>query len=154
MPKAIKAIDFFCGAGGLTCGLLDAGVDVAAGVDSDPRLRETYERNNKPSRFIAEDIKDVRIDALREELSAAPSGAVLYAACAPCQPFSTLSAMRGEDGRKSLLLDFRRDRRRQSAGLHHRGERAGAEQRQRGRDIQEVQSRAGSGGLSHRRRYA
>ena len=106
MPKTIKAIDFFCGAGGLTRGLLDAGIDVAAGVDNNVRLRETYASNNKPSRFIAEDIKNVHIDALREKLGVASSDTVLYAACTPCQPFSTLNTMKGEDSRKSLLLDF------------------------------------------------
>ena len=49
----IKAIDFFCGAGGLTRGLLDAGINVVAGVDDDERLRETYERNNAPSQLAA-----------------------------------------------------------------------------------------------------
>ena len=37
----IKAIDFFCGAGGLTRGLLNAGIKVLAGVDNDERLQET-----------------------------------------------------------------------------------------------------------------
>jgi len=31
----IKAFDFFCGAGGLTRGLLDAGINVIAGFDND-----------------------------------------------------------------------------------------------------------------------
>ena len=41
----IKAIDFFCGAGGLTRGLLDAGISVVAGIDNDNRIRKTYESN-------------------------------------------------------------------------------------------------------------
>jgi DNA (cytosine-5)-methyltransferase 1 len=31
---------------------------------------------------------------------------VVYAACTPCQPFSTLNRMQGEDNRKNLLLTF------------------------------------------------
>ena len=102
----IKAIDFFCGAGGLTRGLLDAGISVVAGLDNDDRVRKTYERNNQPSRFIASDIRDVDIDALREELDIDQEEPTLYAACTPCQPFSTLNTMHAVDGRKSLLLDF------------------------------------------------
>ena len=102
----IKAIDFFCGAGGLTRGLLDAGISVVAGLDNDDRVRKTYESNNQPSRFIAADIRDVDIDALREELDIDPEETTLYAACTPCQPFSTLNTMHAVDGRKSLLLDF------------------------------------------------
>lgn len=102
----LKAIDFFCGAGGLTRGLLDAGISVVAGVDNDERLRRTYERNNHPSRFIARDIASIDIEALREELGVRRTDWVIYAACTPCQPFSTLNTAKGNDSRKSLLLDF------------------------------------------------
>jgi len=102
----IKAIDFFCGAGGLTRGLLDAGVEVLAGVDVDDRLRLTYESNNAPSRFINEDIKNIDILSLRQELQIAGGDGVLYAACCPCQPFSTLNQKKGKDDRKELLISF------------------------------------------------
>ncbi len=49
----IKAIDFFCGAGGLTRGLLDAGIQVLAGIDNDSDMRDTYEKNNKPRFLLA-----------------------------------------------------------------------------------------------------
>jgi len=104
----IKAIDFFCGAGGLTRGLLDSGISVVAGVDNDCRNQKTYESNNQPSRFINADINDVDIDSLRDELEICPEDPTLYAACTPCQPFSTLNAMHADavDERKSLLLNF------------------------------------------------
>ena len=90
----------------MTRGLLDAGIDILAGVDNDARLQATYRRNNKPSRFIHNDINSVEIEALRDELGIGSDDLTLYAACAPCQPFSTLNTMKGADGRKSLLLDF------------------------------------------------
>ena len=102
----IKAIDFFCGAGGLTRGLLDAGIDVVAGVDNDKRLQDTYERNNKPSCFIEQDIAEVDIEALRSEVGIQPADTTLYAACTPCQPFSTLNRRKGKDDRKALLQEF------------------------------------------------
>ena len=37
-----RAVDLFCGAGGLSIGLSDAGYDVVMGVDSDPVALETY----------------------------------------------------------------------------------------------------------------
>ena len=102
----IKAIDFFCGAGGLTRGLLDAGIRVVAGVDNDGRVRKTYENNNAPSCFIQSNIREVAITHLRDNLGLA-NEPVLYTACPPCQPFSTLNTLRkSEDSRKSLLLDF------------------------------------------------
>lgn len=102
----IRAIDFFCGAGGLTRVLLDAGIEVLAGVDNDDRLRLSYENNNKPSRFIAQDIRTVDIMQLRRDLGISGDDLVLYAACTPCQPFSTLNRMKGKDERKHLLAAF------------------------------------------------
>lgn len=102
----IKAIDFFCGAGGLTRGLLDSGIDVRAGVDIDESLKLTYESNNSPSKFIQKSINDIDIIKTREELNITEDDIVLYAACTPCQPFSTLNRMKGEDKRKILLIAF------------------------------------------------
>jgi len=102
----IKALDFFCGAGGLTRGLIDAGIDVLAGIDNDFRLEETYQKNNSPSQFIREDINKIDIISLRQQLGITQKDLVLYAACAPCQPFSTLNKMEGNDKRKELLLVF------------------------------------------------
>lgn len=104
--RIVKAVDFFCGAGGLTRGLLDAGIEVLAGVDVDERLRRTYEENNEPSRFVCQDIRDVDVHALRADLGIEGDDVVLYAACTPCQPFSTLNQRKGADDRKNLLLAF------------------------------------------------
>ena len=102
----IKAIDFFSGAGGLTRGLLDADIDVVAGVDNDTRLRDTYQCNNKPSRFIKQDVVDVNIKALRRKVGIRSADTTLYAACTPFQPFSTLNPTKGDNGQKALLLKF------------------------------------------------
>ena len=104
----IKCIDFFCGAGGLTRGLLDAGIEVLAGVDNDDRLKSTYEKNNAPSGFVDEDIATLDIKKLRRRFGIRKSDLVLYAACTPCQPFSSLNQRRGADERKDLLRSFGR----------------------------------------------
>ena len=54
------AYDFFCGAGGLARGLLDAGIEVVAGFDRDPQRQATYKRNNPPAKFVLSDIRDLR----------------------------------------------------------------------------------------------
>src|SRR5438093_7690588 len=41
------AVDFFCGAGGTTRGLIDAGGYVIAGIDKDCRVERTYRENNR-----------------------------------------------------------------------------------------------------------
>lgn len=106
VTTSIKAIDFCCGAGGLTRGLLDAGISVVAGVDNDSRLKDTYEKNNAPSKFVCADLTKIDIDAFRADCDICDDDRVVYAACTPCQPFSTLNQKRGADDRKYLLLAF------------------------------------------------
>lgn len=102
----MKALDFFCGAGGLTRGLLDAGIEVLAGIDIDERLRETYENNNEPSQFIAHDINEIDIHQLRADLGITAHDVALYAACCPCQPFSTLNRTKYDEEQRALLISF------------------------------------------------
>jgi DNA (cytosine-5)-methyltransferase 1 len=102
----IKCFDFFCGAGGLTRGLLDSKIEVVCGIDNDERLKDTYEKNNAPSNFEHADIADIDIEELRNRFEVTDDDLTLYAACTPCQPFSTLNQRRGEDDRKQLLLQF------------------------------------------------
>ena len=53
----LKAVDFFCGAGGLTYGLRKAGIKVLAGIDYDESCKSTYEINNENTIFINRDIR-------------------------------------------------------------------------------------------------
>ena len=80
-------IDLFCGAGGLTHGLQQAGIPILAGIDSDPSCEFPFAANNK-ARFIQADIRDVSGKDLAKLY---PAGSIrLLAGCAPCRPFSSL----------------------------------------------------------------
>lgn len=81
-----KVIDLFCGAGGLTLGLEQAGLTVVEGVDFDERCRYPYERNTC-ARFVAQDIRDYHTKDL-EDAWASTTTRILVG-CAPCQPFSS-----------------------------------------------------------------
>lgn len=81
----VAAVDLFCGVGGLSYGLQQAGITVAAGIDNDPKCRYPFESNIE-SPFIESDVRNVTAGQL-ERLW--PRGrARLLAGCAPCQPFS------------------------------------------------------------------
>ena len=84
----MRAVDLFCGAGGLTRGLLDAGVEVVAGIDVDSSVGETYERNNRPARFLRRDMRTVDPEDLIALLGVIKPSETLLAGCAPCQMFS------------------------------------------------------------------
>jgi DNA (cytosine-5)-methyltransferase 1 len=105
----ISAVDLFCGVGGLTHGLLRAGITVKAGVDVDPACRYPFERNNS-AMFMEKDVGDLGADDIAQHLEGSGDYSLL-AGCAPCQPFSTYSRSgrskkRDQDWR--LVLKFGR----------------------------------------------
>ena len=104
------AVDFYCGAGGTTRGLLDAGGYVIGGIDNDGSCRETYEWNNVNEKldrsgpvFLEYDMLPKSADhpgGQRDKAFAALHGLVpsrrrrldtvplLFSICAPCQAFT------------------------------------------------------------------
>lgn len=130
-PPRFLAVDFFCGAGGTTRGLIDAGGYVVAGIDKDARVERTYQENNRNITldgrapiFLRRDVfprnrlyPSGEQQELMAELSAFLATArrnaaglpLLFAICAPCQPFTTLS--------KAAMSDKRKKRRAKDRGL-------------------------------------
>lgn len=107
MPAEV--IDLFCGIGGLTHGLINAGMNVIAGFDIDPTCQYTYEHNNHCDYHIR-NIRDVQAPEL-EGLYNHDAIRVLVG-CAPCQPFSQMRFKLGDanakDEKYNLLLEFGR----------------------------------------------
>ena len=107
------AVDFYCGAGGTTRGLIDAGGFVIAGLDRQESCRRTYVANNgneyadrsypeffgldlfpatkeHPTGQRAEAME--KLDGpIRKWRSTYPDVPLMFAICAPCQPFTKLS---------------------------------------------------------------
>ena len=83
--QGVSVIDLFSGAGGLSLGLRQSGMSIAAGIDIEERCRYPYERNIEAP-FIASDVRDVTGELLDQTW--APGHIRLLAGCAPCQPFS------------------------------------------------------------------
>ena len=109
--KKIVAIDLFCGVGGLTHGLIKAGIDVRAGIDNDGTCKFAYEKNNS-SEFIKESIRNIKGKNLKKYYKGADVKVLV--GCAPCQTFSTHSTkLRKQfdlkkDKRWNLLTEFSR----------------------------------------------
>ena len=106
----MKAIDLFCGAGGLTKGLRNAGWEVVTGIDVDGTVADTYELNNPGSHFIHADLRRIGDEEVRGLVTTIPSPELLLAGCAPCQPFSKQRRRRGLGERTdaALLTEFAR----------------------------------------------
>nr|WP_321327850.1 DNA cytosine methyltransferase [Alcaligenes faecalis] len=107
ITNPIEAIDLFCGAGGLSCGLASQGVRVIAGIDVDPACQYPYEANHNGAKFLLRDITTIE----GAELNSLWSGKALrlLAGCAPCQPFSSYANTATVDKAKwRLLREFAR----------------------------------------------
>jgi len=103
----IACVDLFCGAGGLTHGLISEGIKVVAGIDVDEACRHPFEANNA-AKFINEDVGRLTPKRLDELFGDAEIR--VLAGCAPCQPFSTYAQRYDVVGspRWGLLYQFGR----------------------------------------------
>jgi DNA (cytosine-5)-methyltransferase 1 len=83
----VVCVDLFCGAGGLTHGLIEAGVRVVAGVDFDQNCEHPYSANHSEAKFYKRDVAKLSPAEVNSWFGNAKIK--VLAGCAPCQPFST-----------------------------------------------------------------
>jgi len=107
-----SAVDLFCGAGGLTEGLRQAGYAVVGAVEVDPLACRTYRLNHSRVKLWRLDIRKLSGRAIMKALKLKPGGLDLLAACPPCQGFSAMRTRNGrrrnKDPRKDLVFDVLR----------------------------------------------
>ncbi len=108
MRARIAAIDVFCGCGGMTRGLLDAGIRVLLGVDIDGKVQETYEKNNPPTKFFHRNVRETHGSDLMTHVRRSEWDYLLLAGCAPCQPYSSMRKRRERRKQANLLSQFGR----------------------------------------------
>lgn len=90
--RPLRAIDLFCGAGGLTEGLTAAGIDVVYALDNDRDSCETYRLNHPTTRVDCCSIADLSL----HEIAEACGGPVDIVVGGPsCQSFSTAGRKNG-----------------------------------------------------------
>lgn len=104
---SIGVVDLFCGVGGLSYGLRQAGLSIIAGFDIEPSCKYAYETNTG-ARFFKQDVNTIDKSQI-EDLFNGFSYRVL-AGCAPCQPFSSYSHTNKnkKEEQYSLLSQFGR----------------------------------------------
>lgn len=85
-PERLLAADLFCGAGGLSLGLAQAGIDVVLGVDHYAQAVETH-AHHFPGLSVDWDLADVDVI---EKVSRVMTECAIEVLCGgpPCQPFS------------------------------------------------------------------
>lgn len=102
-------VDFFSGCGGTSLGFAGAGIRPVLAVDNDSEAAATYRANFPDAEYVEEDIRDVAAAQVGEVLSRYGDALLVFAGCAPCQPFSAQQKNRSDgDERVPLLLEFLR----------------------------------------------
>lgn len=108
----LTALDLFCGAGGLTLGLKQAGFKVLVGVELASIAAETYRKNHPEVICLEEDIRNIYPLELMNKLGLIQGELSLLAGCPPCQGFSTLRTRKKShsvsDIRNELLFEYLR----------------------------------------------
>ncbi len=108
--KIIKAVDFFCGGGGMSYGMQKAGIKVLAGIDYEENCRATYKANIKGAEFIKADVfnltekeLEVKLDLQKDDDN------LLLIGCSPCQFWSIINTDKSKSTQsKNLLVEFER----------------------------------------------
>ncbi len=108
----LTAIDLYCGAGGLTEGLKQAGFSVIGAVDISPLAIEAFEANHPETVAWRRDVRGLSPTEVMNRLQIAPGDLDLLAGCPPCQGFSSMRTHRQathvEDRRNALVAQFAR----------------------------------------------
>ncbi len=108
--QKIKAVDFFCGGGGMSYGMQEAGINVLAGIDYEGACEQTYKANINNAKFIKADVFELKEEALETELGLNKNDDnLILIGCSPCQFWSIINTDKKKSEKsKSLLIEFER----------------------------------------------
>jgi DNA (cytosine-5)-methyltransferase 1 len=100
----LRFIDLFSGAGGLSCGLEQAGFQCLLGVDQDRSSLETFQANHPHATTILGDLQQIS----RQDIQSIIGNQTVDLICGgpPCQGFSTIGVNDNTDQRNFLFLEF------------------------------------------------
>lgn len=101
-----KSIDLFAGAGGLSCGLAQAGIESLVAVENNKDFSETFKTNHKNCYVINDDIANINFSELVKKTGF--KNFDLVCGGPPCQGFSTVGKKNENDERNSLFWQFLR----------------------------------------------
>jgi DNA (cytosine-5)-methyltransferase 1 len=97
--EMFKAIDLFSGAGGLTLGLKEAGINPLAAVELRREAINTYKKHTPEAEHFCTDIRDVSFKKYR-------GAAQIVFGGPPCQPFSTGGLRKGARDSRNMIPAF------------------------------------------------
>lgn len=108
-----KFIDLFCGAGGFSCGMQQAGLECIGGIELNEVIAKTHQLNHKSSQTIAADIREVSPEQFAKTIGTRNVDVIIGGP--PCPTFSTIGDAKirsvtgkptSEDPRNQLFLEY------------------------------------------------
>lgn len=107
----LTAVDLFCGAGGISCGLERAGFLVLAGADNEPAYSQSFKVNFPNAISLAHDLSTISAAEIMGEIGIKKGSLDLLAGGPPCQGFSKNVPRKNrylEDPKNQLVASFLR----------------------------------------------
>jgi DNA (cytosine-5)-methyltransferase 1 len=99
-------LDLFCGIGGLTIGLEQAGIRSLGGIDCWEDAKATFDHNLAPLRCMLGDLTKISTHQMGESFGIDPLEIDVIAGGPPCQGFSTVGKRDASDPRNDLWSAF------------------------------------------------
>ena len=103
--KTLNVIDLFCGCGGMTKGLTDAGLNVIAGIDIWDKAVESYNKNYHHKAYCA-DLTQMPPEKFNELYNKENKNVDILVGGPPCQSFSIAGKRDKNDPRNALFMEY------------------------------------------------
>tara|TARA_B100001093_G_scaffold172563_1_gene165380 strand:+ start:980 stop:2200 length:1221 start_codon:yes stop_codon:yes gene_type:complete len=103
--KPLRVLDLFCGCGGMSKGLQDAGLNVVAGLDIWDKAIDSYKQNFDHLSICA-DISEVTPKSFSDTYNIQKCDIDLIVGGPPCQGFSIAGKRDKKDPRNSLFMEY------------------------------------------------
>lgn len=103
--KKLVVLDLFCGCGGMSKGLQDAGLNVVAGLDIWDKAIDSYKANLNHT-AVCDDINKLPPELFEEKHMSGTKSIDLLVGGPPCQGFSIAGKRDIKDPRNSLFMEY------------------------------------------------
>lgn len=103
--KTLNVIDLFCGCGGMSKGLTDAGLNVIAGIDIWDKAVESYNKNYHHKAYCA-DLTQLPPEKFNELYNKENKNVDILVGGPPCQSFSIAGKRDKNDPRNALFMEY------------------------------------------------
>lgn len=103
--KKLTVLDLFCGCGGMSKGLTDAGLDIVAGIDIWDKAIDNYKKNYH-HKAICEDLTKLSPELFCETHKIHETSIDIIVGGPPCQSFSIAGKRDKNDPKNSLFMEF------------------------------------------------